>query len=285
MNESDIKEARSNTGALLAVGALIGRPQQNPHPDGQAFVIVPKASGDWEIQYLDRPMLPSRRIGTVNVFDVQSFIEATNRYALKMGTVIYAQLKPGACFTAVLNDHPKLINGDTAAWRDHRVHFALGFSKEYETWTGRMGKPMSQEEFAFFIEDNLPDFQTPNGAKMLEIALNFKVNRKVNFKSAISLSDGTTELQYSDVADGGAIGQARKMPLPETFIFKIPVWSGLNQDVHQFEARLRYKVADGALAIRFDITRPHKVVETAYQDVLSAIRKGVKNVPVIFGAP
>lgn len=278
MNEE--AELSTNAGVLVALGAALGKQQSNPHPGGRAFVLLPMADGSVKVEYLERPDLPVRKSGTVQANDTESYIAAVNRFHNEKHTVIYAALKP-ASFMAVLNDHTVEAN----QWRDHRVAFSLGNSKEFDLWSAECKQDMSQEKFAFFIEDNLPDFKNPTGAKMLELALNFKVNRKVNFKSAMNLADGTMQLEYADLQEGGGSGPTRRMPIPEVFTIEIPVWGGLKAKKYVFDARLRYRVDNGTLTIRYDLIRPHKVVEQAFKDVLEQIQAGVKKSTVIFGAP
>lgn len=284
MEAKNTTEAGTDTGALIALGAVLGEVRENPHPEGRDFVILPNEKGGAKIEYLERPPFPERRIGAVVVDDTESFILATNRHADKAHTVLYASLEP-ASFTAVLNDHGPKKDADKdigAHWRDHRVSFPLAYSKEFTLWNQNQKKVKSQEEFAFFIEDNLPDFKSPEGARMLEIALNFRVKNNIAFKSALKLADGSIDLQYTEAVEGGA-GRTGNTRVPETFTIEIPVWSGLEAKKYVFEARLRYRVPSGSLQIHFELVRQHKVIELAFEEVLEQIKKGVKDIPIIFG--
>lgn len=264
---------------LIKLALALGKVQGNPHPGGKQFVLVPKPEGGAEIVYLDRPDYPSRRSGMVQTLDIESFITATKRYYDPTKAVIYAMIDPGS-FVAVLNDH----HADGADWRDHRVEFPLSFSKEYLTWTKQNKQPMAQEEFAFFIEDNMPDFIEPSGARMLEIAINFRVKQGVRFSSGIRLQDGTVNLEYVEQNTAGA-GKTGKFTIPEKFKIEIPVWSGLEQKGYEFEAFLRWKLTDGNLAIRYELQRPHKVVEAAFSDTLQEIRNNLTGATILFGKP
>lgn len=241
--------------------------------------MVPKADGSMEVVYLERPESPFRLSGVVVVNDVESFVTATQRYFTKEGSVIYATLDP-ASFTAVLNDN----RGEGPDWRDHRVSFTLNHSKEYLAWTGKNRTAMPQEEFAYFIEDNMPDFSEPSGARMLEIAINFRVKQGVHFSSAIRLNDGTVSMEYTEQNAAGAT-KTGKVSIPEKFKIDIPVWAGLEQKTYEFEALLRYKVSEGDLNIRYELQRPHKVVEKAFADTLDEIRLNIEGATVIFGKP
>lgn len=280
MKPQDILSEDATVGALVKLGLAVGEIHRNPNPGGRDFVLLVDGAAT-KIEYLERPDTPIRKTGIVVVHDAASFVNVTNRYLDKKAAAIYATLKP-AGFVAVLNDNG--ATSDKPNWRDHRVSFTPEFSKEHQLWDSRKKQPMTQEQFAHFIEDNLPDFKTPEGARMLEIAVNFKVNRAVTFKSAINLSDGSAQLEYSDQQAGGGTGPSKKLAMPELFKIEIPVWAGLGAQKYVFDARLRYRVSEGQLSILYDLIRPHKVVERAFQDILDTIRKDVKDVPIFFGS-
>lgn len=285
MNTETLKEARTNVAALIALGAAIGKVNKNPHDGGKDFVIVPNGAGDWKVEYLERPDAPARMKGIVKADDTKSFCDYINRHISEESTVIYASLKPVG-FIAVLNDHDKSSNPD---WRDHRVTYGLQHSKEYLTWSpqARDHAPLTftQEQFATFIENNMHDFKEPQGARMLEIALNFRAKQAITYKKGINLQNGTVELEYSEQNDQVGGGTSGKMTLPALFKISIPVWGGIDAEKYEFEARLRYKLGSGAVIFAYDLQRPHKVVEQAFKDVLEEIQENVKKVPVIFGTP
>lgn len=273
--------------SLLSAGMALGKVQSNPHPEGKGFVMLPSKDGGVAVVYLERPDMPHRMKGAVKVNDTESFVTAANRHSKKPESVIYAALHP-ACFTAVLNDHiEKSVaqsNMGNAGWRDHRVIYALANSKEHNVWQGSAKKDMAQDAFAYFIEDNLPDFKTPDGAKMLEIATNFRVKQGIAFKSNIRLQDSQVQLEYTEQNEGGG-GRSGNMTIPETFKIEIPIFDGIEAKKYLMEVRLRYRVSQGTLAIRYELVRPHKVIEQAFKEVLEDIRKGLKDAPIIFGSP
>lgn len=284
-------EPKNDVAALIAAGIELGQARKNPNPHGGHYTLVPTSHGGANLIFLPDPAFPPRRTGTVVTNDTDSFISAVNRYMDKSQVVVYGQLE-NAMFTAVLNDHlpedgiQRHAAQTGAGWRDHRVTFSPAHSEEWIDWTGKNGKAMSQEEFAYFIERNLPDFKSPTGSAMFQMALTFKVNRKMNYRSAINLADGTTQLEYADVnaADGSA-GAPKQSRFVEKFTIAIPVWAGLDQTNYQVEAHLRYRVNNGVLQIVYELVRETKVIESAFEDMLAKIRKGVKDVPIIFGAP
>lgn len=272
-------EVEGREQALIKLALGLGEVRDNPHPHGRSFVLVPKADGGIEVVYIERPEIPERLSGTIETDDVASFVAATKRYYAEDRSLIYATLAPAA-FTSVLNES----TAESADWRDHRVSFLMKHSKEYLAWLGRDKQPMTQEEFAFFIENNMPDFQEPSGARMLEIAINFRVKQGVHFNSGMRLQDGTVSLEYTEVNTAGA-GKAGKFNIPEKFRIGVPVWAGLNQDTYEFDAVLRWKLSEGNLSIRYELQRPHKTVEKAFSDTVEHIKGELNVSTVIFGKP
>lgn len=177
---------------------------------------------------------------------------------------IYGQLDPKPSFTAVFNDH----DGGDAGWRDDRAVFDCPLSTEWTRWLGQSGKVMTQEAFATWIEDNLPDIATPPAADMLEISRSLEAKKKVNFASGLRLSNGQNQLTYEETIEGTAA--KGRLTVPETFSIGIPVLEGGHR--YQVEARLRYRIADGGkLSMWYDLLRPHKILEDAVDSVWQAI--------------
>ena len=214
---------------------------------------------------------PTRHRGKTNLMDANSFIEFVNQQDTGTDTRIYATVEPPR-FVAVFNDHARNDPG----WRDFVATYACPLSVEWRAWTSSNGKQMSQEQFAKFIEDNLPDVVSPPAAEMLEIARSLEAKKKVNFASGVRLSNGENELVYEETIQGTAA--KGKLSVPETFAIGIPVFEG-GQGYH-VDARLRYRIEEGGkLSMWFDLMRPHKIIEDAVREVWQTIEAGTnKNI-------
>jgi uncharacterized protein YfdQ (DUF2303 family) len=269
-------QAPHHTASMLALGAALAG-VQNAH--GRQFVLVPQADGSSKLEFVEPMSRPVRVLGDVTAYDVASFCDYVNRHSDRAASLIYAKLTPAA-FICVLNDHGK----GTPGWRDHRCTFMLEHSPEYLAWHEQDGKQMGQREFMEFIEEQLVDFVTPTGAKMYELATNFKVHSQAKFNSGITQSNGSVKFEYTEVVEGGA-GRTGNLEVPEEFKITIPVWAGLAQKKYAFGARLRFRLQGGVLSFLYALDRPAKVVEQAFADTLEAIKTKAKDVPVLFGAP
>lgn len=229
---------------------------------------------------------PLRKTATVRLRDADSFIDYVKRHGSLTDSTVWCladYVQGKIAFTGILNDH-----GDDetkAAWRDHRAFFAPEFSEEWRRWTGNHKKPMSQADFAAFIEDNLKDIASPDGAglpsgaAMLEMALSFEATQDMRFKSAIRLSNGGVNLSFVQDDDAQTL---QKMSVFERFSIGVPVfWNG---DPYQVDARLRYRVRDGKLHFWFELVRTDKILEAATSTVITTIREKTGN-PFFFGDP
>ncbi len=263
-----------DTQALLNAAAAMGKPQKNPDADGLHYAVVPEG---YRIAELPTQETPARCAALVKLRDAASFIRYVNDH--KVGeSRIYASLEP-ASFLAVLDDfatqeqdHPH-----GPAWRGFRAEFKVPPSREWTLWNKANRQHMSQLSFAEFLQDNLPDVQQPDGATLLEMALNFEAAQTGAFVAAQRLQDGSHNLQWK--ADNNSSGTVK---LPEFITLAIPVFE--NEAATELQARLRYRVKEGSLAIWFELVRPHKVLETAFRNTWQRIATETAAV-VLLGSP
>jgi len=230
--------------------------------DGVPYVVAPEG---YAVENLERMLeTPMRKRGKVHMNDAASFNAYVNAEATP-ATRLYGQLNPPA-FCAVFNDH-----ASEPGWGDYGVSYDCPLSIEWKTWTANSGKTMTQEAFAQFIENNLPDIAMPPAADMLEISRSLEAKKKVNFASGVRLSNGQNELVYEEQVSGTAA--KGKLNVPEAFTIGIPVLEGGER--YAVTARLRYRIQEGGkLSMWFELVRPHKIVEDAASAVWKAIEEG-----------
>lgn len=261
----------------LAAGTAMAKPITNPHKGGRDAMLVPHGMN---LEYMERPELPHRKDGTVKLNDADSFIAYWKAESSGVSRV-YGSMEPKAQFVAVLNDHSTTPN-----WKDYRALYTLRHSKEWETWMQSNAKPFAgNEAFAVWLEDNAIDITNPTPARMMDVALNMRVNQAQSFASATRLQDGQVELAYSNVVDGQAkAADEKKIKIPEEFSITIPVFEGLSAPKYKIDARFRYRMSRGALSVWYQLIRPQKVIEQAFTELVKRIEKDTKAV-VLFGTP
>ena len=128
---------------------------------------------------------------------------------------------------------------------------------------------MNQLAMAQFLEENRLDIRSPDAAAVIEIAHTFEATQGVNFKSAIRQQSGDRTLGY-DVTTGAKAGQKGDLSIPEKLGLSIPVFTDDGTE-YPMEAFFRYSIEGGSLALRYELIRPHKVLELAILDARNAI--------------
>jgi uncharacterized protein YfdQ (DUF2303 family) len=274
----------TDTASAIEAGALIGDIKINPNKESDldAFVVLPAGA---ELKPLDRPASPFRRKGIVALDSADSFIEYFHRHKIDLSTNIYGRLEP-ARFTALFNDHRLDDNEQRrsiAGWRDFGCAYAPKFSREYNVWYSQNAKKFEgNEEFAIWLEDNLCDVVSPTSGHLLELALNFRVNSNAAFSNPVNLTDGSTEFQFTHVVENQSAGRSGKLAIPSEISIAIPVFEGRDASVYQFDARFRYRVSGNRLSIWYELIRPHKVVETAFFDMIDKIESATSQ-KILYG--
>lgn len=262
----------------LSVASLEAR---RAFEQGIPYALVPP---DWTVTELERLLeTPTRARGITALGDVDSFCAWVNERKLP-GSRVYAtnNHSQGVQFVAVLDD---TISAEAPQWGDWRAQYNPLVSPEWQIWNGLNGKRGAQKDFAEFVESNIDDVfssgaHEPAGAVLLELANVLHATLKAEFSSAVRLSNGTTQLRYSETMQ--ATGGSGSLEVPEMFFLSIPVFQrGPNYKV---AARLRYRVQGSSLSIGYDLVRPHKIIEAAANDIIERITDKTA-LPLFMGTP
>lgn len=253
----------------------------SPLSDGIPFIILNDGEGKQRAEFITQRFdKPARKSGSVNLNDEASFMEYWKLHS-KGFSNIFGCIEP-AQFIAIFNDHYE----DEPGFRDHRAVYKLAPSKEWLEWTGRDKQKFDNTTaFAEWLENHLPDMLNPPGAKMMEIALNMRVTQNASYSKVTRLQDGDTQFTYTNTVEGNA-GPATtgQVNIPDLFTIAIPVFQGLTAEQHVVEARFRYRLHGSTLSLWYELVRPHKVIEKAFEAILSRIQTGTKKT-VLFGSP
>lgn len=241
----------------------------------------------WTLKEFDDEKLlpkPRRKSAKVRLSDVQSFVAYANAHAMNHTTIWidadHSNSHGKIDFIAIIND----LGQDEcdSAWRDHIALYSPKISEEWKRWIGADKKPMTQSEFATFIEDNLPDIAGgegfPSGTDMLRMAIDFEAKQDMRFKSAFRLQSGGVDLAFVQQEDNGTI---EKMKLFDRFAIGVPVFCG--EDAYRVEARLRYRVRDGKLSFWYEIIRPDRVMEAAANALVDKVSSS--GIEILHGKP
>jgi len=219
---------------------------------------------------------PSRKTGTVHLSDIASF----NVFVADQGEPgkVYIYADPDArTLTGVLNDH---VHGDEeAGWRDHRAVFKAELSREFNTWMGMNKKPMEQEDFAIFLEDNIADVVEPSGEALLQVALTLQAKTEVSFSSHKRLDNGQVQFTYNETIDARA--GTGLIEIPREFTIGARLFK--NGDGYKVRARLKYRLLSGKVKFWYELDRAENAIEDAFQAYIDQAREN--GFTVLIGKP
>lgn len=225
--------------------------------------------------YRDRP---KRKSGETTVKDADSFIDFVSTHG-EPGTTLYADETAGT-IKAVLN----ASTAEAPGWADHSCTLRLSHTTEWVRWANADSTWLSQEAFAEFVEESLPDFRDPTPAHMLELSRTFEATKQAEFEGGIRLDNGQRQIGYKETVAARA-GRNGHLEVPETMTVGLRVYKG--GPGFNVEVRLRYRINNGNLVLAVKIDRREDLIETAFagtvETVTDRLRGSVDDLLIIHG--
>jgi uncharacterized protein YfdQ (DUF2303 family) len=263
--------AKNGTGEILQIASTLSAlayAASQVHESGDYMhAIVPQGFKLEDISRAVEKMQPSprRKAGTVLLKDVPSLLAYCADQAMPASGYIYAD-PDGRKITAVFNDHRAAL---LPGWRDHRAEFKAEFTPEFATWLNNSKQPKDQTQFAEFIEDNFVDIAEPAAATLLEVASTLQAKTAINFASAKRLDNGQAQLTYTETIDARA-GSSGALEIPREFVIGVKIFK--NSAVgYRIKARLKYRLAAGAVKFWYELDRPERSIEDAFGDYVKEL--------------
>lgn len=205
---------------------------------------------------------PRRKRGIIELSSITSF----NTFVADQGeadsTYIYASPDTRQ-LVAVLNDQVKA--SEATGWRDFRAVYKAELSREFAIWMAHNKKPMEQEEFAIFLEDNLADIAEPSGEVLHQVALTLQAKTEVNFSSHRRLDNGQVQLGYSEAVSATAGGNG-EIVIPREFAIGVRLFKG--GEGYKVKARLKYRLGAGKIKFWYELDRPENAIEDAFAEYI-----------------
>jgi len=268
----------SDTQAIIDTATLAADPSPLD-PENRFYTALVPAGAHMDVIDLEKYLeafrdRPRRQTGTVNVHDAPAFIAYMTKHALGESEV-WADIA-NQQLVAIINanqgngDGPDSPSG--AGWGDHRAQLTLRKTPAWTAWESGNRKFIAQTSFAEHVEERLPDFATPSGADMLELAQSFKAHTKVNFESSRRLKSGETTLEYREETEATA-GKKGTIAIPDVFTLGIAPFDGTQG--YKVNARFRYRITDGTLLLGYVLERPEDILRAAFDDIVTAVDGGI----------
>jgi uncharacterized protein YfdQ (DUF2303 family) len=251
---------------------------------------------------------PVRRKGTARATTLDSFIGLVQRHA-GANTAIFADANWQAPkFTAVIDYHEAVADGEGGApkitvgedeharFGQHRIVYEFPLSEAWKVWVKFDGKPMSQQEFAEFLEERVHELSSPtqdetntardkfkttvaNPTDLIELSRGLEVLVGARIKSKQNLASGEKQLVFETehrTADGGTI------TVPGLFVLNVsPFYAG---DPLRIFARLRYRPGSEGVVWFYQLYRPDMAIDERVNMDLETASKET-GLPTFHGFP
>lgn len=214
---------------------------------------------------------PKRKQGTAIIQTLESLVDLTNRHKTDHSAVFVNLDWKKPSMTTVIDYH-EAANGGIADYCTHRLHYDFPLSEEWKIWLEKDGKFIEQEEFAYFLEDRIPDLASPSEidivnfqrdfsctvavpSQLVELSRKMHVNVESKVKVNHTLQSGERQLQWEE-SHVGADG--KPITVPGMFILSIPPFF-MGEKV-RIPVRLRYRVSGGSVHWAYQIYRPDVII-------------------------
>lgn len=277
MDETNSKAYDTEAEVLIGLGAGLSAVQ---HIEARPVAIAP---GNYAVRDLEEYLRrPTRIRANVRADNADSFCAYVGKHSYEESS-LYVQMdveKATLEVLAVLDDNTY----HAPAWRQHVCKYTAKTSIEWRRWIDNNRKPMSQADFATFLEDNLHDIASvngsPSGQDMLKMALGLEINAERRLKSKINLQSGGMRLEYVVDEDKDT---RESMEVFARFGIGIPVFES-SSAAYPMEARLKYRERDGKVSFLFELIRHDRVYRAAAMAEIKEIEERTEISP-IFGRP
>lgn len=288
-------------GALFDFAKGVFTPQlcSIEHDEIKASVLmVPNGSGGVELQsvkdlideYRERP---ERRMGTIEVDDLESFIFLVNRDKNQDSMIFARRDAKRPSLTAVLNFHD--AGGDMACFCDDRVQYDFPLSDEWKAWTSKDGKAaaMPQEEFARWLEDHIFDIGEPAAAgtitqafatklgvqlagpqRLMEVSRGLELRVNSAIRNVVNLGTGEAQLVYA-TEHSDATGAP--LNVPAAFHLLIPIFK--QGATYSIPVRLRYRAGSGKVSWFYEMHRADLFLLDALDEAIARVRQPEDKAP------
>ena len=227
---------------------------------------------------------PERRTGTAKVGDVDSYCALVNRQKTADSVVFANSDWRQPSLTAVIDYHDYDALG-AAGWLNHRISYDFPFSDEWKVWAKFDGAPMTQEDFAEFMEERAPDMTTLTEAEsasfardlqlerigtpseIFELARGLSINAQTKVRNDVKLQSGEAKISFEEEHNGA---DGKPIRVPGAFALMIPLFYG--EEPITVPVRLRYRLKGGAILWTYKLFRVDRTISEAVGHAKATVR-------------
>jgi len=214
---------------------------------------------------------PKRLRGTAYTTTLTSFVDLVNRHKDEDSAVFADIAGQSPSLTAVIDYH-KMDHGPR--FGQHRIVYSFPLSLEWLSWRVMDAKPMSQLDWAAFVEEHIADLASPLAAEkseferlfqtkiaapsdLITLSRGMQISVEAKIKDIRFLQSGETQVVYEETHND-ANGQ--KLIIPGLFILQVPLF--LDGDPVRITARLRYRRDGAKINWFYQLYRPDLALRT-----------------------
>ncbi|NMG39850.1 DUF2303 family protein [Chelativorans sp. ZYF759] len=241
-------------------------------------------------------LFPKRKAGTAQAQTFDAFCALVNRHRTEHSAIFADAAWQKPSLTAVIDYHHAEENGGQADFCQHRIRYDFPLSEEWQAWIGQNGQAMSQQDFAWFLEDRVAELSAPTDvektqlehqfqttvatpAQVVELSRGLTVAVASSVKAHTTLQTGEGSIQFDETHNDGA---GQKLKVPGIFILDIaPFFMG---DKIRVPVRLRYRVREGKVMWFYQIYRPDLAITEHVRHTLFDARENT-GLPTYEGKP
>ena len=255
----DLHEHNSDIAALATVARQAMHPVRLHNDD--KVLIIPEG-----YTVVDRPKPEKPQIiqKSVEVVEANSFINYLQKYKSEH-THLTASASRG--FMRAILDYHGPNEPDNC---DHQLYFHPIASDEWNVWAHLNGEWQEQRDFMEFLEENLTDIVTPDGALLLDMVRTFQGTKKIEFKAGVNNHDGTVQMRWSESIENGREGE---LLIPTEMELAIPVFQG-DLEAYKIKVFLRHRIQnDGTVKFCYKLHRAPAIKREAFRLLREYIEK------------
>lgn len=238
---------------------------------------------------------PARKSGTAQVQTFESLVSLTQRHKTANSAVFANMEWRNPSITTVVDYHEDL-SGGLADNGKHRIHYPFPLSDEWKAWVEKDGQMMKQADFAWFLEDRIPDLASPTEeekiryerdfnltfatpSQVVELSRGLQVFVDTKVKNTVTLQSGEGQISFEETHNDAS---GKPLKVPGLFMLSVaPFFMG---DKVRMPVRLRYRPVGGQLNWFFNIYRPDLFITEHVRHALFDVRERT-GLPVFEGRP
>ena len=243
------------------------------------------------VQTCALPISPRRVRQNVLLLDAGSFIDYVNRFKSADSLIFSNVTESNATFTAILDYHTPGDGAEEppiADYCQHRASFTTQPTPEWLVWLKSNRVPMSQVDFATWLEDNLglftksqTDEASPSGAELLELVRTLHGHQNARFNSNLRLNTGAYSANYDEDIEvkGSITTKPGSIELPTQITGGFPLFQG--GEAYAVPARLKSRIVERKLMLHYETMSLPQLVRENIMAVVKQVADKTGIVPLL----